>query len=65
MFFDKGGVDYFTHRSGPGHHDLWLGDEEHAEEGYLTDLLSRRAVNARTRGRRRHGFILLKAQGPM
>ena len=40
----SGGVDYFTHRSGPGHHDLWLGDEEHAEEGYLTDLLSRRAV---------------------
>lgn len=38
------GVDYFTHCSNSGVHDLFLGDEETRAEGYLTDLLSRRAV---------------------
>jgi len=41
----SGGVDYFTHHSPSGAHDLYLGEAEHAEEGYLTDLLSRRAVD--------------------
>jgi arylsulfatase A-like enzyme len=41
----SGGVDYFTHCSSTGTHDLWLGEEEHAEEGYLTDMLSTRAVD--------------------
>jgi arylsulfatase A-like enzyme len=41
----SGGVDYFTHCSSTGAHDLWLGDEEKHEEGYLTDLISRRAVD--------------------
>ena len=40
-----GGVDYFTHCDSRGRHDLWFGEEERADEGYLTDLLSRRAVN--------------------
>ncbi len=40
-----GGVDYFTHCSWTGDHDLYLGEKEHREEGYLTDLLSRRAVD--------------------
>jgi len=39
-----GGADYFTHRSGRGDHDLYLGEEEHHEVGYLTDVLSRRTV---------------------
>ncbi len=39
-----GGVDYFTHQSGRGDHDLWINEEEHEEIGYLTDLLSERAV---------------------
>ena len=39
-----GGVDYFTHVSGRGDHDLWINEEEHHEIGYLTDLLSQRAV---------------------
>ncbi|NVK41116.1 MAG: sulfatase-like hydrolase/transferase [Oceanospirillaceae bacterium] len=39
-----GGVDYFTHRSGRGDHDLWINEEEHREVGYMTDLLSERAV---------------------
>ena len=41
----SGGVDYFTHRAFPGAHDLWSGDAERQEEGYLTDLISRRAVD--------------------
>ncbi|MBA2964613.1 MULTISPECIES: sulfatase [Ramlibacter] len=41
----SGGVDYFSHCSNNGTHDLYLGDEEKQEEGYLTDLLSRRAVD--------------------
>jgi arylsulfatase A-like enzyme len=41
----SGGVDYFTHCSSTGAHDLWFGDEEKREEGYLTDLISRRAVD--------------------
>ncbi len=40
----SGGVDYFTHCSNNGTHDLYLGEQAHAEEGYLTDLLSHRAV---------------------
>ena len=39
-----GGVDYFTHCDSSGRHDLWQNDVEHHEEGYLTDLLSRRTV---------------------
>jgi arylsulfatase A-like enzyme len=41
----SGGVDYFSHASNNGTHDLYLGDQERHEEGYLTDLLSRRAVD--------------------
>jgi len=40
-----GGVDYFTHCASTGVHDLWSGEEERAEEGYLTDLLSDRAAD--------------------
>mgnify|MGYP006164497581 CR=1 FL=1 len=40
----SGGVDYFTHRTSNGQHDLWFGEEEKSEKGYLTDLLSHRAV---------------------
>ena len=39
-----GGVDYFTHCDSTQTHDLWLGEEECHEEGYLTDLISRRSV---------------------
>ncbi len=40
-----GGVDYFTHCAWNGTHDLWFGDQERSEEGYLTDLISDRAVD--------------------
>jgi arylsulfatase A-like enzyme len=41
----SGGVDYFTHCSNTGAHDLYVGDAPHHAHGYLTDLLSRRAVD--------------------
>ena len=37
-------MDYFTHCSSSGQHDLFEGEAEKHEIGYLTDLLSRRAV---------------------
>ncbi|MBL0420575.1 sulfatase-like hydrolase/transferase [Ramlibacter sp. AW1] len=40
-----GGVDYFTHCANNGSHDLFAGEAETHEVGYLTDLLSRRAVD--------------------
>ena len=40
-----GGVDYFTHCSSSGEHDLYLDEDEHHEVGYLTDVLSQRAVD--------------------
>lgn len=39
-----GGVDYFTHCSSTGDHDLYVDDATHKEVGYLTDMFSKRAV---------------------
>ncbi|NQW94565.1 MAG: sulfatase-like hydrolase/transferase, partial [Polaromonas sp.] len=41
----SGGVDYLTHCDSTGKHDLWLGEDEKNESGYLTDLLSHRAAD--------------------
>lgn len=41
----SGGVDYFNHQTMKGRHDLWDNGEEAHREGYLTDLLSDRAVD--------------------
>ena len=48
-----GGVDYFTHRDPAGVHDLFEGEAAIERRGYLTDLLSERAVDfiAQCRGR--------------
>ena len=40
-----GGVDYFSHCTSTGQHDLWFGEEQRQEEGYLTDLISKRSVD--------------------
>ena len=42
--FHAGGNDYFAHCNPRGQPDLWQDDTPIFEEGYLTDLLSRRAV---------------------
>ncbi len=54
----SGGVDYFTHRDFRGHHDLFLGDQSHREDGYLTDLISQRAVDYVQRGPQGAPFFL-------
>jgi arylsulfatase A-like enzyme len=41
----SGGVDYFTHCDSSGKHDLYEGEAEVEQRGYLTDLLSDRAVS--------------------
>ncbi|MGD9941729.1 MAG: sulfatase, partial [Burkholderiaceae bacterium] len=42
--FHGGGVDYFAHTSPRGSPDLWDNETPIEASGYLTDLLSRRAV---------------------
>ncbi|HYF57814.1 MAG TPA: sulfatase-like hydrolase/transferase [Burkholderiaceae bacterium] len=39
-----GGLDYFSHRDSRGNHDLWDGDAACDDPGYLTDLLTERAI---------------------
>ena len=41
----SGGVDYFTHKDSQGVHDLFDGEGESHQSGYLTDLISDRAVD--------------------
>ncbi len=41
----SGGVDYFTHCSSNGAHDLYQGEQEQPQGGYLTDLISQRAID--------------------
>ncbi|MES2994352.1 MAG: sulfatase-like hydrolase/transferase [Pseudomonadota bacterium] len=41
----SGGVDYFTHCGTNGAHDLFEGEREIDDTGYLTDLISQRAVD--------------------
>ena len=53
----SGGLDYFTHRDTAGVHDLWEGEEEIEKKGYLTDLISERAVEF-VRKKKREPFLL-------
>jgi arylsulfatase A-like enzyme len=41
----SGGFDYFTHHDTAGVHDLWEGEQEIRRDGYMTDLVSARAVD--------------------
>jgi arylsulfatase A-like enzyme len=41
----SGGLDYFTHKDSQGVHDLFEGEAESHQSGYLTDLISDRAVD--------------------
>jgi arylsulfatase A-like enzyme len=53
----SGAVDFFSH-TGFGGHDLWDGDEEVHKEGYLTDLLTDRAIDFIRRQSRKKPFLL-------
>jgi arylsulfatase A-like enzyme len=55
----SGGVDYFTHQDSTGTHDLYENGLEVRHDGYLTDLLSDRAVQFVSRcARSRQPFLL-------
>ena len=55
----SGGVDYFTHQDSFGTHDLFEDGSEVHRDGYLTDLLSERAVDFVSRAARsRQPFLL-------
>jgi arylsulfatase A-like enzyme len=60
----SGGVDYFTHCSSTGDHDLYFGEEETHEDGYLTDLLSARAVEYVSRDSDKPFFLSLHYTAP-
>ncbi len=53
----SGGLDYFTHRDTSGIHDLFENENESHEKGYLTDLISARAVQFIER-KRKEPFLL-------
>ena len=52
-----GAADFFSH-SGLGGHDLWEGDEEVFREGYLTDLMTDRAIDFVKRQSEKKAFLL-------
>ena len=59
-----GGVDYFSHRDSAGTHDLYDGEAEVQRNGYLTDLLSDRAVDFVRRVGGRSFFLSLHYTAP-
>ncbi len=62
----SGGLDYFTHCDTAGVHDLWEGETEVQRIGYLTDLISERALDyvARRRGRSEPFLLSLHYSAP-
>jgi arylsulfatase A-like enzyme len=62
----SGGMDYFTHCDSSGVHDLWENDAEVHRDGYLTDLISERAVEyvERQRGKPRPFFLSVHYTAP-
>ncbi|UCE32518.1 MAG: sulfatase-like hydrolase/transferase [Burkholderiales bacterium] len=55
----SGGLDYFNHCDPSGAHDLWEGEQEVFRIGYLTDLISERAVDyVRRQARSDKPFLL-------
>ena len=60
----SGGVDYFTHCDSAGNHDLYENDEEVRREGYLTDLITDRALQFIKRKRSQPFFLSLHYTAP-
>jgi arylsulfatase A-like enzyme len=54
----SGGVDYFSCVNSRGQRDLWENDEPSQAQGYLTDMLSDRAVQFIERQTRSQPFLL-------
>ena len=60
----SGGMDYFSHRDTAGNHDLWEGEKEIERKGYLTDLISDRAVEFIGRTRREPFLLSVHYNAP-
>ena len=54
----SGAVDFFTHVGFSGAYDLWEGDKEVHKKGYLTDLITDRAIDFLRRQSTRQPFLL-------
>ena len=60
----SGGMDYFTHRDTAGIHDLFENETEIHKKGYLTDLISERAVEYVKRKRQEPFFLSVHYNAP-
>ena len=60
----SGGMDYFSHKDTAGNHDLWEGEKEVFRKGYLTDLISDRAVEFLKRKRKEPFFLSVHYNAP-
>jgi arylsulfatase A-like enzyme len=60
----SGGMDYFTHRDTAGNHDLYENEAEVHRKGYLTDLISDRAVEFIERKRKEAFFLSVHYNAP-
>ena len=60
----SGGMDYHTHRDTAGVHDLYDGEREDHREGYLTDLISEKAVEFIGRMKSRLFFLSVHYNAP-
>ena len=60
----SGGVDYFTHRDSMGVNDLYEGEQEVERAGYLTDLISERAVEFIARQGKQPFFLSVHYTAP-
>ncbi|MEK6243475.1 MAG: sulfatase-like hydrolase/transferase [Pseudomonadota bacterium] len=60
----SGGLDYFSHKDTAGIHDLWEGEKEVNRKGYLTDLISERAVEYVKRKRKEPFLVSVHYNAP-
>ena len=60
----SGGMDYFSHKDTAGNHDLWEGEKEIFRKGYLTDLISGKAVAFIKRKRQQPFFLSVHYNAP-
>ncbi len=62
--FKSGYVDFYQHRDGLGHPDLFENDEPTAATGYMTDLITDRAVKFITDNREQPFFLDVAYNAP-
>jgi arylsulfatase A-like enzyme len=60
----SGNVDYISHRDGIGVYDWWLNTDTIYEEGYVTDLISKHALEFIENNRKTPFFLYLPHEAP-